>query len=106
MLAAVDVPAGKVRTIAEMLELPQLGARNLLQEIVCPELDRIVRLPGVGFELENGPAALDRSPPAKGRDTREILAELDVGSQQVAALEAEGVVFAADRQGAGARPRT
>lgn len=105
-LSAVDVPAGKVRTIEEMLELPQLRARSLLQDVACPELDRIVQVLNVGFELRNGPATIDRPPPAKGRDTCEILEELNIDGQQIAALESEGVVFVANRQKTSAGHRT
>ena len=105
-LSAADVPAGKVRSIREMLALPQLHTRSLLQELACPDLERSMRLLNVGFELEHGSAAIERPPPAKGRDTCEILEELNIDSRQVAALEAEGVVFVADQRKTCTRRRT
>jgi crotonobetainyl-CoA:carnitine CoA-transferase CaiB-like acyl-CoA transferase len=69
------VPCGEVRTVAEALAEPQLAAREMAVDLAHPELNT-VRLLGSPITLSRSPAVLHRPPPALGKHTAEVLAEL------------------------------
>ena len=69
-LTAAGVPCGRVRSIEEVLDDPQLAARGMLVDIPTSEGD--VKMPGNPIKL-SGIAPLARAaPPALGEHTNEI----------------------------------
>jgi CoA:oxalate CoA-transferase len=92
-LSAADVPAGKVRDLREILMHPHLAGRDLLLEIArVPGIERSIKVPNVGFKLEDGPHAPVRPPPLPAAHTRDVLRELGYGDQEIEALEQCGAV--------------
>jgi len=84
-LADVGLPYGQVRSIGEVLEHPQLKARQLFGEAESP----VGMLPLVRFplgKLEPGEV------PALGQHTDSVLAELGYDEAQIAQLRASGAV--------------
>ncbi len=71
-LTAAGVPCGRVRTIEEVLQDPQLAARRMLMEI--PLGDRTVKVPGNPIKLSGVPAVASAPPPALGQHTEEARA--------------------------------
>jgi crotonobetainyl-CoA:carnitine CoA-transferase CaiB-like acyl-CoA transferase len=93
LLTAAGVPAGEVLTVPEVLNHPQIAARELLNELPAPEgLERSIAVLNAGFRLDGAPLAVDRPPPALGQDTDALLAELGYGEAEIAALRACGAV--------------
>ena len=87
------VPAARVRTLDEALASEQVANRAVLGAFASahmPEADPRPAVAGFGCSAD-GPA-LRRGPPELGQHTAEILAELGYGSEDVAALEREGVI--------------
>jgi crotonobetainyl-CoA:carnitine CoA-transferase CaiB-like acyl-CoA transferase len=93
LLAAIHVPAARVRNLAETLSLEQLGQRNLLHRFeTVPEVDRPVTVPVAAFRFADGGPAVDTPPRPLGADTDAVLAELGLTKAEIAALRHARVV--------------
>jgi crotonobetainyl-CoA:carnitine CoA-transferase CaiB-like acyl-CoA transferase len=71
---AHNVPCGRVRSIGEALEHPQVGPRHILLEQQHSQIGAILTLAPV-VRLSRTPADVTLPPPALGEHTREILQE-------------------------------
>jgi crotonobetainyl-CoA:carnitine CoA-transferase CaiB-like acyl-CoA transferase len=74
-LHAHNVPCGRVRTIAEALEDPQLRAREMIVAVNRPDLGS-VRMLGNPVKLSRTPYAITLPPPRLGEHTDEVLKTL------------------------------
>jgi crotonobetainyl-CoA:carnitine CoA-transferase CaiB-like acyl-CoA transferase len=94
-LQSAGVPAGQMNRPPDILEDPQLGARNLFSDMTHPLLDH-------PLPAETGPAPFRRIPPAPqrpaplpGQDTREICHKvLGMSNEETERLINDGVLFA------------
>jgi crotonobetainyl-CoA:carnitine CoA-transferase CaiB-like acyl-CoA transferase len=75
-LQAAGVPCGRVRTVTDAMNDPQVAAREMLLPLDVPGVSA-VRTVGNPIKLSDSPAAPARRPPALGEHTDEVLAELD-----------------------------
>jgi crotonobetainyl-CoA:carnitine CoA-transferase CaiB-like acyl-CoA transferase len=71
-LTAAGVPCGRVRRIEDVLQDPQLAARQMLLEVSAG--DSSITVPGNPVKLSGMPAAPSLPPPALGQHTAEIRA--------------------------------
>jgi crotonobetainyl-CoA:carnitine CoA-transferase CaiB-like acyl-CoA transferase len=92
-LAEAGIPGGPVRERDELFADPQAHALGLLEEVEDPELGRVTMTAPL-VRLSRTPGRMP--PPGRhlGADTREVLAELGYGAEEIAALEREGTVLA------------
>jgi crotonobetainyl-CoA:carnitine CoA-transferase CaiB-like acyl-CoA transferase len=74
-LRAHNVPCGRVRTVAEALEDPQLRAREMIVAVDRPDLGSI-RMLGNPIKLSRTPYAITLPPPRLGEHTDEVLKTL------------------------------
>jgi crotonobetainyl-CoA:carnitine CoA-transferase CaiB-like acyl-CoA transferase len=91
-LEEAGVPCGRVRTVAEALENPQVAARGLLLDVEHPRAGR-GRYLGSPIRLDGAGRGSRRPPPLLGQHTEEVLAEwLGLSAADVADLRRGGVV--------------
>lgn len=93
LLAEAGVPAGKVRSLDEVLHHPHITHRDFLHEVDVPALGSAVQVPGVGFKVDGqGGGWVSSAPPTPGEHTESILQELDYPAEEIAALFANSTV--------------
>lgn len=77
ILSAAGVPAGAVRPVRDVLELPQLEGRDLQIELDVPNpAVGMTSILNAGFKFAHDGPAVSEPPPTLGQHTKEILAEL------------------------------
>jgi crotonobetainyl-CoA:carnitine CoA-transferase CaiB-like acyl-CoA transferase len=91
-LEKAGVPAGKIKTVAEVCESPHLKARGMVVKLPHPKAGPITVM-GVPVRLADTPGAAAVSPPLLGQHTDEILTRLlRMPAAKVEKLRAAGVV--------------
>jgi crotonobetainyl-CoA:carnitine CoA-transferase CaiB-like acyl-CoA transferase len=91
-LEAVGVPAGRIRTVAEVCESDHLKARGMHVSLPHPKA-KTVRMMGVPIRMHATPGRARTAPPTLGQHTAGVLREvLGLGARDVARLRAAGVV--------------
>ena len=86
------IPCGRVRTVAEALDMPQVAARGLLVEVDHPVAGR-GRYVGSPIHLDGASRSSRRPPPALGEHTREVLSErLGLQGAEMEGLRRDGVI--------------
>ena len=91
VMDAARVPAGRVYTAKDIHEDPHLRARDMIlrqQTRDGYDLD----VPGIVPKMSETPGTLRSPAPHLGADTEEVLREIGVTADQLAALKAKGVV--------------
>ncbi len=90
-LEAAKVPCGPINDLAEVFADPQVRFRGMTVELPHPLAEQ-VRLVASPMKFSATPVQYRRPPPLLGEHTDEVLAEAGLGSDEVAALRAAGVV--------------
>lgn len=92
-LQASHVPAGRVRSLTEALDDPQLEFREILhhhEEV--PGVDGAVTVPMCAFKLAHDGPSIETPPPRLGEHNEVVLGELGYTKTDIAALRDEGVI--------------
>ena len=91
-LTALDIPCGPVNTIDQVVQDPQVVAREAITEMTHPVLGT-VKTTDTPIRLSRTSATLDRPAPELGQHTDEALSELlGLSAQEIEALRAEKVI--------------
>ena len=92
-LEKAGVPAGKIKTVAEVCESPHLKARGMVVKLPHPKAGSVTVM-GVPIRLHSTPGSAETAaPPLLGEHTDEILTGLlRIPKAKVAAYRASGVV--------------
>jgi crotonobetainyl-CoA:carnitine CoA-transferase CaiB-like acyl-CoA transferase len=91
---AAGVPVGPVNKIGEMLEDPQVAAREMVLEVDHPRAGRVKTL-GTPIKFSRTPGEVTRAAPILGQHTREVLEGLGYAPAEIDRLQQEGAVLLA-----------
>jgi crotonobetainyl-CoA:carnitine CoA-transferase CaiB-like acyl-CoA transferase len=92
ILKAAGVPCGSVRDIGEVLEDPQIDAREMVATVEHARAGAL-RLLGVPIKLSETPGAVESPPPMLGQHTRTILEEdLGMTAEEIQTLARSGAI--------------
>ena len=83
-------PCASIWKVEEIIDHPQIVARNVMQTVDSPYGP--LRLMGSGFQLAHGGGTLDTLAPAVGADTETILREIGYDAAGIAGLRDEAVI--------------
>ena len=90
-LEAIGIPAGPLNSFEDVFAMEQVQARGLLKALDHPNAGR-VRYVGNPVRFSKTMTDDRRHPPLHGEHTDEVLGELGLGAEEVAALRAAGAV--------------
>jgi crotonobetainyl-CoA:carnitine CoA-transferase CaiB-like acyl-CoA transferase len=90
-MEAVDVPASKIYSIADIVADPHYAARAMIRQIALAG-GRTLKVPGVVPKLGGTPGDFAGGGPALGEHTDEVLHGLGYDDAAIAALRASGVI--------------
>jgi crotonobetainyl-CoA:carnitine CoA-transferase CaiB-like acyl-CoA transferase len=93
-LDAIDVPAAKVQNIEEVLNDPQIQARNMVIEQDHPVLGKI-RLPNLPFRFSDCDTSPTCVAPNMGQHNRQIASSLGYSDAEIDTLLDAGVLYTA-----------
>jgi crotonobetainyl-CoA:carnitine CoA-transferase CaiB-like acyl-CoA transferase len=85
ILSKADVPVGRVLTLGELAEDPQLRHRQMIVEVDCPGKGRIQQA-GISIKLSETPGEIRNLGASPGENTHEILSELGYSQQEIKEL--------------------
>ena len=92
LLLAHGIPVGAINTIAEVVEHPQVVARQALVEMDHPRAGK-VRMVGAPVRLSETPGSVRTPAPMLGEHTDLVLRELlGLGADEIAALRTAGAI--------------
>jgi CoA:oxalate CoA-transferase len=92
ILEQARVPCSRVNNIAEMVNDPQVAARDMLIDMEYPDIGK-VPLPGVVIKMSGTPGAIERPAPVAGEHNDEVYSSLlGFTPDQLQQLKAEGVI--------------
>src|SRR5262249_45499060 len=90
-LAKADVCVGKVYDPEEMVQDPQVHAREMVVEAHDPKLGKVTQF-GQPIKLSETPGAVRPVSPYTGEHTDLVLRELGIGEGEIKALRAKKIV--------------
>ncbi len=93
VLSGIGVPAGRVLSVPEALDHPQIRERNLMASFeAVPGVDRPLKFVRAGFQMAGGNPDVATPPPMLGAHTEQILADLGYDGPAIRALREQQVI--------------
>ena len=92
MLDEVGVPVASAKSVAELVEAPQLLMRDMVVEQEVPGVGT-VKFPGDPLKLQDTPPVMARRAPELGEHTEEVLRSiLHLGEEEIQRLKENQIV--------------
>lgn len=85
------VPSAPVLTVPEVMEHPQIKAREMMQELEDPGIGKYLAI-GNPMKLSKTPASLEKAAPLLGQDTDSILKDLGYSNEEIKSLYKNEIV--------------
>ncbi|QCI68480.1 CaiB/BaiF CoA transferase family protein [Phreatobacter stygius] len=93
LMNSEGVPAGEVLSVPQVLDHPQVKARDLVKHFPgAPGVGRKVSVVRAGFRLASGDPEPPTPPPTLGADSDSIFAGLGYGPDEIAQLRHDGAI--------------
>ena len=90
---AAGVPAGRIFTVPEIMQHPQIESRQFLKRFKdVPGAGRDIAVPRLGFRLASGQPNVEAPPPQLGQDTAAILGRIGYSASDIDDLRSQGVI--------------
>lgn len=86
---AADVPASAINSVEEALVDPQVQHRRMVVEVPIGSGRKFIDIP---IHMRDGARPPQRPAPGLGEHNRQVLAELDMGEEEIDALERDRVI--------------
>lgn len=90
IFARNDIPAGRVLSIPETVQLDHYGRRTIMQTVETEHGP--IKVVGSGFRMEHDGGSIDRPPAKLGQHTDEVLGEAGYSAAEIAEMRAAKVV--------------
>lgn len=90
-LDSAGVPCGPIHTIDQVVNHPQVQAREMILDVEHP-IVKDLKIPGFPVKLSDTPATLDKHPPLLGEHTEEVLKELGFQDSEIQTLKEKRIV--------------
>ncbi|OAE98582.1 carnitine dehydratase [Bradyrhizobium centrolobii] len=91
LLDAADVPAGRIYSVADIVDDPHYAARDMILATELPG-DVTVKMPGIAPKLSDTPGGIRWPGPTLGQHTDEVLTGLGLQEADIAQLRRIGAV--------------
>jgi len=91
LLGDVGIPVGPINTVGEILEDPQIHAREMIVELTHPEYGPL-RVLGIPLKLSETPGGVETAPPLFGEHNRDVLLKLGYTEDDVSNFARSGVI--------------
>jgi crotonobetainyl-CoA:carnitine CoA-transferase CaiB-like acyl-CoA transferase len=91
LLEKHGIPCGPIYSVSEVLEHPQVRARDMVVERPHPKL-KSVKMTGVPVKLSATPGEAGDAPPLLGQHTEEVLRELGYKDDDIGKLKKAGAI--------------
>ena len=91
LLEKGGIPCGPIYSVSEVLEHPQVRAREMVVERPHPKL-KSVKMTGVPVKLSGTPGEVGDAPPLLGQHTTDVLRELGYKDDDIAKLKKAGAI--------------
>ena len=90
-LNAAGVPCGAVRDVGEVLQDPQIAARQMIERVEHATLGAVPVL-GLPVKLSDTPGSVRSAPPVLGQHTESILRDLGFSAADIVAMRSAGAI--------------
>jgi len=91
LLDELEIPAGPVNGLADLPDDPHLAAIGFFRQVQHPT-EGAIMMPDIPLRFSDSPAGISRLPPRFGEHGREILGELGLTPDDIAALATAGAL--------------
>ena len=91
ILTQADICVGRMLTLDELENDPQIRARNMIVEVDTPSGETVKQV-GISVKLSDTPGSIRSLAPTLGQHTDAILADLGYAPQDIARWRAEGAI--------------